>query len=229
MTSEKSNRINLSNRSVSLNDLTDTNELSENKPEPIPVNLRKQTPSLVKKKSNKNTSNGNSNSKNVSKSINNLLIINEKIKPSNHQPFYLPTRGVAQKTDKDPTPLSRKSLSPKPPLSPKLVKPISTPIAAKKSILKNSENNQIQKNLNLAAPVPGQELLFKRMEKYKEKTSPKERLEVDILPSFLNFSNNKLLVASSNGKIRVIDLVNFKIQKDELKNILINGNHALNL
>lgn len=222
MTSEKNTRINQSNRSVSLNDLIDTNELNENKPEPILVNLRKQTPSLVKKKSNKIPSNGNS--KNVSKSINNLLIINEKIKPSsmNHQPFYLPARGGSQK-EKDPSSLSRKSISPKPPLSPKLIKPNSTPNTTKKSILKNSETNQNQNNFNLPASVPGQELLFKRMEKYKEKMSPKERLEIDILPSFLNFSNNKLLVASSAGKIRVIDLVNFKIQKDELKNILING------
>jgi hypothetical protein len=58
---------------------------------------------------------------------------------------------------------------------------------------------------------------------YKSKQMPKERLEIDILPSYLSYAQNKLLIASTNGRIRVIDLFSYKIQKDELKNILING------
>ena len=56
-----------------------------------------------------------------------------------------------------------------------------------------------------------------------DKQGPKQRLEIDITPSHLNFANNRLLIASAQGKIRVIDLFSYKIQKDELKNMLING------
>jgi hypothetical protein len=61
------------------------------------------------------------------------------------------------------------------------------------------------------------------IQQYKQKQAPKQRLEIDILPSHLNSSKNKLLIASSFGKIRVVDLFSYKIQKDELKNLLING------
>jgi hypothetical protein len=96
------------------------------------------------------------------------------------------------------------------------------------SILKNSEtNNSISSVSSLSATsIPGGtigELILKRMDQYKCKRMPKERLEIDILPSYLSFSQNKLLIASHHGRIRVIDLFSYKIQKDELKNILING------
>lgn len=48
-------------------------------------------------------------------------------------------------------------------------------------------------------------------------------MEIDIMPSFVSCCNNKLLVASASGKIRVVDLVTYKIQKDELKSLMING------
>lgn len=85
------------------------------------------------------------------------------------------------------------------------------------SILKNSEPIQptAVNHLN--------DLINKRIEMYKLKKTPKERLEIDILPSYLSFSQNKLLIASNHGRIRVIDLFSYKIQKDELKSILING------
>ena len=67
------------------------------------------------------------------------------------------------------------------------------------------------------------DLIYKRMERYREKLKPRERMEIDIVPSLLSYSNNKLLVASANGKIRVIDLLTYKIQKDELKNLLISS------
>jgi sugar lactone lactonase YvrE len=61
------------------------------------------------------------------------------------------------------------------------------------------------------------------IEMYCRKKAPKQRLEIDIEPSYLNCSQNKLLIASRQGKIRLIDLFTYKIQKDELKNLLING------
>ena len=145
----------------------------------------------------------------------------------NHQPFFLPNRQVGLKCDskasmpeKENAPLQTKPLSPSPIINSK--PPIVQTIGVKKSILKNSENNLIQKSLAHLS-IPSGDLIFKRLEKYREKTRPRERMEIDILPSYLNCCNNKLLIASSSGKIRVIDLVNYKIQKDELKNILING------
>ena len=71
--------------------------------------------------------------------------------------------------------------------------------------------------------LPPNNQIAEIMEYFKTKQSPKQRLEIDIVPSHLTSSKNKLLIASSFGKIRVIDLFSYKIQKDELKNILING------
>jgi hypothetical protein len=105
------------------------------------------------------------------------------------------------------------------------------------SILKNSENSISSPPSQLATTLSStsmmliqnpsnqnlNDLLAKRIDLYKCKQMPKERLEIDILPSYLSFAQNKLLIASTNGRIRVIDLFSYKIQKDELKNILING------
>ena len=200
-------KINKSYRSVSLNDLLDAdNDLSHlNKPNSISIVKTVNIKSNSIKKKAKTCGNTNENTN----STNNLLIINEKIKTSSvsNQPFYLPHRKQSKQQLNSPhSPHSHKSLS-----------PVQPPVAvAKKSILKNSESNNMQKNL-LSQDI------FKRMDKYKEKHVPKERLEIDILPSYLNFANNKLLIASSLGKIRIIDLFSYKIQKDELKSIVING------
>ena len=59
------------------------------------------------------------------------------------------------------------------------------------------------------------------IEKYRCKLKPYERLELDISPTFIKYSNNKLLIASSNAKIRIFDLLTNKIEKDEINNVLI--------
>ncbi len=59
------------------------------------------------------------------------------------------------------------------------------------------------------------------IEKYRDKIEPVERLELDIVPSYIRYTNNKLLVASSNAQIRIYDLKTNKIEKDEIKNVLI--------
>ena len=58
---------------------------------------------------------------------------------------------------------------------------------------------------------------------YQRKLTPNERLDIDIEPSFIRVSNNKLLVASSDGKIRIYDLSTNKIEKDEIQNVLISS------
>jgi hypothetical protein len=90
------------------------------------------------------------------------------------------------------------------------------------SILKNNNNNSAN-NLKSASKESLMRLKDRTIEPYRIKRSPKQRLEIDILPSHLSFSNNRLLIASSYGKIRVMDLFTYKIQKDELKNLIISG------
>jgi hypothetical protein len=82
------------------------------------------------------------------------------------------------------------------------------------SILKNNSNHQLPtKNSNgssfnliiekekIEKTIPNEE--FNNMiEQYRLKQSPKQRLEIDILPSHLSCCKNKLLIASSYGKIR---------------------------
>jgi len=181
------NKMRPSHRSVSLNDLLDA-----------PAHVQESTPIATPPHARKQPQKSEDPPKNVSRSANNLLVVNERI-ASTAEPFYLPN---PQKTEKATSPLSFKGKleSAKAALSP------SQPV--KKSILKKSDTN---------------DSLFKRMEIYKLKALARERLEVDILPSHLDFSNNRLLAASASGKIRVIDLVTYKVQKDELKNLLING------
>ena len=90
------------------------------------------------------------------------------------------------------------------------------------SILKNS-SNQVSTNkhqgsgVNLAPESNGNttnerssdattkspnETIDDMIEQYKLKQSPKQRLEIDILPSHLSCSKSKLLIASSFGRIR---------------------------
>lgn len=91
------------------------------------------------------------------------------------------------------------------------------------SILKNSCSVSGEKcNVNKSSSEK-YSMSEKLLELYRNKKTPKQRLEIDIPPSYLCCSKNKLLIASSYGKIRVIDLFSYKIQKDELKNLLING------
>ncbi|CAF1004897.1 unnamed protein product [Brachionus calyciflorus] len=63
----------------------------------------------------------------------------------------------------------------------------------------------------------------KSIDEKNPKLNPKKRLEIDILPSHLSCNKTKLLISSSYGKIRTLDLYTNKMQKDELKNLLING------
>lgn len=65
--------------------------------------------------------------------------------------------------------------------------------------------------------------VIKRSIEYKRKQGPIQRLDIDVLPSYLHYAKNKLLVASSQAKIRIFDLITNRIQKDEIKNILINS------
>ncbi len=85
------------------------------------------------------------------------------------------------------------------------------------SILKNSSNHQLsnksysgsgvnlaieKEKLEKAKPKIPNEQLNNLVEQYRLKLSPKQRLEIDILPSHLSCCKNKLLIASSFGKIR---------------------------
>ncbi len=221
-----------SHRSVSLNDLLDTGtDLNLKKKDQIfstnfrlSPNTKKNHQAIDMRKNFQKVDEDSS--KNISKSINNLLAINERAtlatethKALEPQPFFLPD---PQRFEKTTSPLSYKE-----PIE--LTKPILSPSnnnnnnnkLVKKSILKNSDSNNVNRHLNSAMSV--NDSLFKRIDIYKLKVTPRERLEVDILPSHLNFSNNKLLIASTSGKIRVIDLITYKIQKDEIKNLLINS------
>ena len=80
------------------------------------------------------------------------------------------------------------------------------------SILKNSLNSinltnnksfsMFEIDLNSNEAIISPELICKIMDQYKFKEIPKQRLEIDILPSHLCCFKNKLLIASSFGKIR---------------------------
>jgi hypothetical protein len=93
-------------------------------------------------------------------------------------------------------------------------------------ILKNNTSNQ--PILNLSSQMKSvfnseSNEIIQRLDQYKLKQTPKQRLEIDILPSYLHFSRDILLIASCYGKIRLVDLFSYKIHKDELKNLLLNG------
>lgn len=137
-----------------------------------------------------------------------------------NQPFYLSNQTTknSDKADKPPpipTP-------PAPPLPSHFTSSLTTQLGTsptsnlKSSSIRINQIKQESKSLpNINEP--------NKIENFKPKNNPKQRLEIDILPSHLSCSNNKLLISSSFGKIRVIDLFSYKIQKDELKNLLING------
>ncbi len=93
------------------------------------------------------------------------------------------------------------------------------------SILKNSANNSKLPDVNcaptgkttanaavscnhhlggLANAQSRPHLSEKLLDQYRQRKVPKQRLEIDILPSHLSCSKNKLLIASSYGKIRGI-------------------------
>ena len=90
-----------------------------------------------------------------------------------------------------------------------------TPKSNIQSILKNSSNQLSSKtngsghNLVIESNKIEEyktkitnDTFVKLSEQYKLKQSPKQRLEIDILPSHLSCCKNKLLIASSFGKIR---------------------------
>lgn len=222
-----------SSRSVSLNDLLNMDE-NEPSTRTEPFNKNNQINMIKCGSDAKNTKRysilKNDNQRNlISKSTNNLLPSNDDLKKKssknrNHQ------FGMLYKGPPVPPP-------PPPPQQcvtnnqivkqlPYLPSNTQSPLNINKqphlqSILKNSENSMQQQQTQLNNHLS--EMINKRMESYKLKKMPKERLEIDIQPSYLSFSQNKLLIASQHGRIRVIDLFSYKIQKDELKSILING------
>jgi hypothetical protein len=93
-------------------------------------------------------------------------------------------------------------------------------------ILKNNTSNNPILNINSQIKnLFNSELdeIAIRLDQYKLKQTPKQRLEIDVLPSYLHFSRDILLIASCYGKIRLVDLFSYKIHKDELKSLLLNG------
>ena len=69
-------------------------------------------------------------------------------------------------------------------------------LAVENESIERSANNEIQ------AAKTSNEPLNAMIEQFKLKQSPKQRLEIDILPSHLSCSKTKLLIASSFGRIR---------------------------
>ena len=195
-------------RSYSLNDLIDTaNEL-----------ITTKKPQNSNKKSNVKSYIGDENLENISKSSFELnkVGINENQKNKSQiqysqqsTPFFLQSKQPKQTSPNNVIQSTKKF---------QFQQNQQSPI---QSILKKSDSqiNEIQRS---SSSINNKEITA-RMDIYKSKKIPKERLEIDILPSYLNCTQNKLLIASSFGKIRVVDLFTYKIQKDELKNLLING------
>jgi hypothetical protein len=101
-----------------------------------------------------------------------------------------------------------------------------------KSILKNEQTKQevpatpseslapiYSKNMNIKLSNE----IKDRIDAYQLKSTPNERLDIDIEPSFIRVLNNKLLVASSKGIIRIYDLLTNKIEKDEIQNVIMSS------